>query len=626
MLVNKRWAPSNAMQLMAHSDMSWSGPGGWISLRVRPSLAWLVLCAVSVVPYVTIPLSGFTMELTRGFSSKSSNDGDVSVTGQTKETFLDQNLEDVFTRSFIRWRSSAPSVLHGRSAFYVPADNATQLDRSWIQYYPNTWPDQEHSTVFIAPQSIRVVSGRAWGLEVNITCSNIDSVDKFELLSQRNDDRTAPRCPPINFNSSGESPEYEGLPSLCDFDVYQLGQLEDAAGVYINYPQSQITVGEMEVAVKYDSSSYEGASDPWSDPSPVTYEVALWQNPVKLSDDQDLQCTRLKDQVSNDIGTVVSGMRKEFRLTDASLALTGQTDQSPIQLDAIGVQCKSTFRTGSATITGTSGTYESFSNVAAVPLVSATPVPAPTAVPRLFRSEISAALNLQDMLMTDALNTEIQKLPVDFTSGSNMDLNPVAWIASNTSWLMNIYRSVDAFERTPLYCDDPATTSTWQQLQLINSTQLRTSLVRAHKAYAIEMSKPNRVAPSAALLNNNLDFDLRPLQPTSLISPGKVSPLPVLILLILWSLSMCLLGVVFGLPPRWSETLDGFSMFCFGSENPHFRSKADPAINVPRSYSECKELLDMPGMIGYQTMNYAGGLRSLRGGGVKRGQVTLVSR
>ncbi len=550
------------------------------------------------MPYIALPLSGFTLELSSGYSS-SVFDGEAFVYGRTKATFLDHDIDDVLSTSFGRWSSPGPSLLTGRSAYYMPADRTRLLGRSWLQKFPNDWPDHADMTVFISPQSPGVLIGKAWGLESNLSCSTIDSIDQFDLLSQRNADKTAPRCPPINFNSSGDSPEYIGLPDLCDFDIYTLHQPDNETLLPLYMAtDSYFPVGEMEIAVKYDKSGYDD-SDLFSDPRPVVMEVALWQNPVELGESQ---CPRLLRQLDNELGVTVDGMEKEFRLSNVSTLLTGQTDQTSKRLPAIGVQWKSTFRTGTTIIDGLSGSYASFTQEPADSLVSATPVPAPTAIPRIFRSELAGALKLLDMYKTQALQSVVQSLPVDWALGSNMDLKPVAYLASNVTWLSNIYKSVDAYSRTPMYCDgeDPASTSSWSQLQLLDSSQLQKSLIRAYKAYAIEITKPSTVAFNSTTLH--------PVKPTSIISPGRVPPVVVGVLLVLWALGSCTLGLMFGLRPRWSETLDGFSMFRFGSDQPGV-SINEAAFS--RHYSECQALRRLPGMVGLSD---------------RTGHVTLVRR
>lgn len=560
-------------------------------MRTRPSATWFVLAAVSVTPYIVFPLSGFTLQLTNGYSSSNSSkyDEPVLLVGQTQNTFLDQTLADVFSRSFSRWSTSTSSTLTSRSAYYLPSDNSTLLDRTWLQSFPNTWPDALLMTVFIAPQSPSIISGSVWGLESSFKCTTVSDIKDFTLLSQRNSDGTSPRCPPITFNSSDATPEYDGLPDLCDFDVYTLNPIDNASLAFLNgIDSSYFPVGTMEMAVGYNKSEWE--SIPFSNLDPVTIEAALWQNPIKMVT-QD--CPTLNPLLSNALGTTVKGMQKTFALDNITSILTGDDDTSPKTLDAIGVRCTSRYRTGTATIDGRTGTYDSFSYEEGHSIVSATPVPIATAIPRIFRSEVSAALNLQDMYAQSALSDTIASIPLDFTTDSNMDLNPMAYIASNVSWLQNIYKSVDAFYRQPMYCDgDPSSTDTWQQLQLLNSDQFTTSLVKAFKAYALEMARP---AVAEGRYQSPSGATLFAVSPTLIISPGDVSGWPVVILLAFWAGSCAVLGVVFGARRRWSETLDGFSMFRFGADFPNFN------VMETRStvhYSRCMALCDIPGQVG----------------------------
>ncbi len=560
-------------------------------MRTIPSPTWLLLAAVSLTPYVALPLSGFTLQLTTGYSTSNSSTSYATLVGQRQDTFLDQNLKDVFTRSFNRWSTSTSSALSSRSAYYVPADNSTIIDRTWLQSFPNIWPDWPAMSVFIAPQSTSVVAGEAWGLESTFNYTIVSDISQFILLSQRNSDGSAPRCQPVTFNSSDATPEYMGLPDLCDFDVYTLNPISNATLIDLNVIDSvSFPVGIMEMAVGYNKSEWQ--SIPFSNLDPVTFEAALWQNPIKMVQ----KCAPLERLVSNALGTTVKGMQKSFRLDDVTSELTGQDDTSPKTLDAIGFRCQSRYRTGTATLDGRTGTCDGFSYSEASSMVSATPVPIATAIPRIFRSEVSAALSLQDMYGQTALSATIDSLPLDFTEDSNMDLNPMAYIASNVSWLQNIYKSADAFYRQPLYCDDQGNvnvslTSTWQQLQLLNSTQFMTSMVRAFKAYALEMARPTVQDRQSAPWTDRLTT----VQPALIISSGDVSPLPVLVLLAVWATSCVVLGVVFGIRRRWSETLDGFSMFRFGADFPIFHALERSST---RHFSESAALLDIPGLVG----------------------------
>lgn len=621
MLMEKKWTTANAMQLMAHCDkvslspfitreyhlttisiQTWSGPAGWISMRVKPSKSWLLLAIVSIAPYIALPLSGFTFQLSTGYAIGAPQASNASVLGQRPDSFLDQTVDDVFTRSFNRWRFANPAVLSSRSAFYVPVDNTSHLDRSWLQSFPNEWPDDDQVTTFIAPQARDILEGEAWGLETSLNCTVVSSLSKFELLSQRNKDGTAPRCPPINFNSSNFSPEYEGLPDLCDFDVYLLSPIDDQIYYIIDPTSYLFPLGMMEIAVQYDKSKYSGDSN-FSDSEPVLLEAALWQYPITMAE----KCPPLEKLVSNDLGVSMPDFQKTFTLNELTTELLGEeADKDPKQLEAIGFQCRSSFRTGTATIDGRSGTYSSFTLQEADPIFSATPVPLPTALPRIFRSEVSAALNLLEFNSVQAFDEAIDNLNLDLTDFGMGSLNPMAYIASNASWLQNIYKAVDAYYAQPLYCDDDGNvnvtlTSTWQQLQLINSTQFLTSFIRAQKAYALEMTRPT-AREGRESTETSWKGALNIISPTLIIAPGDLPPQVVVALLVVWALGCSFLGVTFGLRQRWSETLDGFSMFRFGSDNPHFNARngirGGGGGGTARRYTDCPGLKELPGLIG----------------------------
>ena len=173
----------------------------------------------------------------------------------------------------------------------------------------------------------------------------------------------------------------------------------------------------------------------------------------------------------------------------------------------------------------------------------------------------------------------------------------MAYIASNISWLQNICKSVDAFYRQPLYCDDEGhvnvtLTTAWQQLQLINSTQFRTSLIRAHKAYALKMSPPTSQNKNANWMGN-----LTSVPSALVISPGDVPPQLVLSFLVIWALCCSVLGIVYGARPRWSETLNCFSMFRFGAASRHLDTIGTFGGST-REFTECPALMDLPGLVG----------------------------
>lgn len=162
---------------MLKSFQTWSGPGGWIRVlatyargqhRQRPSRLWFLLAATSMLPFIALPLSGFTLELTDGYKPGDIARGRASLSGHNQTTFLNRD-NDQLERTFNRWRYAVPAQLRGQSAFYVPPDRA-ETSMPWLQNFPNVWPDDDSADVFLAPQSIATVTGETWGLRSMYSC------------------------------------------------------------------------------------------------------------------------------------------------------------------------------------------------------------------------------------------------------------------------------------------------------------------------------------------------------------------------------------------------------------------------------------------------------------------------
>ena len=524
------------------------------------------------------------MELTEGFKPGNPGSDRAALSGQNQETFADQT-PDVITRAFNRWRYPVPLQLSRRSAFYVPEATASLQNKTWLRTVPNEWPNDDTSTVFLAPQSDTAVSGEAWGLQSSYNCTTITDVEQFQLLSQRSEDGSKPRCPAIDFASYDGLPQYYGLPKLCDHDVYLIAQragpTEMALGT-ISRADWRFMDGLMEMAVKYE----EKEEDQLSDIKPVLLEVAVWQKRVELAH----PCPAIERELSNNLSSIVEGMQKAY-IDNGSSAADGPPFSSSVLLDAIGVQCTASFMLGTATLDGLKGTYASFTREEPVPSRTATAVPIATAIPEIIRSYIPGALDLSEMASYLHLKLLTNNLTTSSGAVGESATNPIPEIASQSSWLSNLFKSVDAYDPIAVPCDkagnpiDPRNSSYTQQLKVMTSTQLKNSVIRAHQSYAIEIS-----SPKGSVWYGNLTNAV----PTTIIVPGKLSGVVVVILLAVWALCCIVLGITFGTRPRWADILDGFSMFRFGSDNPGFTADS---ICV-KNYDQCPTLLAIPGLVG----------------------------
>ena len=522
------------------------------------------------------------MQLTTGYEHGNPGTERAPLNGQNATTFGIQVAETALLRTLDRWKLHLPSQLSGHSAYYVPELSFDRQNEPWLQTFPNEWPDYESSNVFIAPQSDKPVNGEAWGLQAVFNCTTVSSVEQFHLLSQRTTDGSQPRCPAIRVGAwNYNHPQYGTLPELCDYDAYVQGQ--PARYRYITY-DADLVDGSMEIAVKsVRRTNPRGGATPFNEPKPILFEAALWQAPIELNS----PCAEMERHISNTLNITVASMNKTY---NKDWDMHGSPiSPKRITMEAVGVQCESSFKGGTATLDGLKGTYASFTAKEPVPINSATLVPLATALPKIVRGELAGGLELIEMNNFQALEDVIKNNPLYRKNSGDIDLIPE--IASNASWLLNIYKSVNAYNIFPWTCDERGIpvgpdkrAYDGQQLQLVTSEQFKQSIIGAHKAYAIELMKsPN------AKWHGNLTYAIE----TSILSPGQISPISVLILLILWAVCSTTLGILFGLRPRWADTLDGFSMFRFGSDNPGF---ADGCC--VKTYDQCPDLLLIPGLVG----------------------------
>jgi hypothetical protein len=188
MLMDPRWAATNAMQIMMHADKNWSGPSGWMHVirtgfsggfKTRPSRTWFILAVTSLIAFVSLPISGLTMEMGDGFAP--GNSPAVLVGSQYGN---DTGYPDILSAAQTRFQIAREAILPRRSAIYTgptqPVDG-----QEWKANFPNVWPDAPSSDVFVTAQSSSPVTGEAWGVRLNYNCTTIERLEDFKYLSRR---------------------------------------------------------------------------------------------------------------------------------------------------------------------------------------------------------------------------------------------------------------------------------------------------------------------------------------------------------------------------------------------------------------------------------------------------------
>ncbi|RAL06021.1 uncharacterized protein BO80DRAFT_440749 [Aspergillus ibericus CBS 121593] len=271
MLQSRRFSVVDKETLYMHSGNSWSGPDGWIGclgrlLQGKKSKAdrlWYLLSALSLLPFVALPISGLCMELTDGYIYSSAA---PMVIGRRWEDFNNRQPFQTTTRARSRWETGASANLPGIGILYTPP--YTRRDQiTGLHSLPNSFPLEELAPeLFVGPQAKTPIDGHAWGLHVGYDCSIVRDASEFTIISNRskvaNIGRGSYRY------TRGQSTDVEVSVGSLDNTVY-------VSNSSIGDPLSSFNLfAYMEMAV---SNSSDPAYDGTQLSSVNVLELAIWQ-------------------------------------------------------------------------------------------------------------------------------------------------------------------------------------------------------------------------------------------------------------------------------------------------------------------------------------------------------------
>jgi hypothetical protein len=139
-----------------------------------------------------------------------------------------------------------------------------------------------------------------------------------------------------------------------------------------------------------------------------------------------------------------------------------------------------------------------------------------------------------------------------------------------SEWLSTFFSSVSAPPAFyAQFTQDPGGKATGAliQLSMLQANDLRSSLLRAHGAYAVQLMynggqgySASDGSHGASFLNNNVTA----FEATTVLQSGVMAPIYPAVLLAIWASGFMLLGILYGFRRRWAPTLDGWSLFVFG--------------------------------------------------------------
>ncbi|KAK2740489.1 hypothetical protein FQN55_008832 [Onygenales sp. PD_40] len=146
--------------------------------------------------------------------------------------------------------------------------------------------------------------------------------------------------------------------------------------------------------------------------------------------------------------------------------------------------------------------------------------------------------------------------------------------------------------------------------KFIQPNDLLEAAMRAHAMDALQLMYDGiySTEPEYSFTNENLTSSI----PGKIIELGSFNPLIPGALFAIWAFSSAFLGCVYGFRRRWSEMLDGYSLFRFGAHLSH-RIRHQPDFSTIHEFQKCSKLKELPGLVGDACPE------------MEVGQITLVS-
>ncbi|KAK6543632.1 hypothetical protein TWF694_000375 [Orbilia ellipsospora] len=547
MVMRKRWAPKNFRRLLILAENTFQDPAGWLSAIIklirkrkfykRNGAIWDILAFFSIIGFAAWPLTGLTMQTTDGFSiSRKLKEGTTLVVGRN---FTSINARDgalATSRATDFWSSGFSAEMPSRRQFYITPGSSIQLNVS----QPNDLPDDASESIFLGPQATGPIIGEVFGLAIRYNCTIINSASQFIILNRRN--RTLDLPPPFDARN-GPTSGYQ-LPGI-DKAVILLRNKTSNTGFISNVNASLelgSNIGAYNITDPSDSESIGYASIFTDYPGinrVVTLEAALWQSIEPIS--------------SYDL---IGVNRDNFNFEDVRDDIPELRDQPlyPGQ-KAVGVQCQASSAIGTAIVNGVTGEYTNFTQVNANPRNGGGIKRFETGIPHMI------------------LQTPV--IPIGFQLSQTGD-----------QWFTSLYSAIEKSSLTTNAFGDFLDA----QPSVLQAEDLREALLRAHKTWAVQIMYDGLTEPTYQwkLANVTLGYQAMTL------TRGVVPPEIVLAMLTVWALSMVVLAAAYQFRRRWTETLDGYTIFRFGVDRPE---DLVPEL-LAGEFDNAAILEKVPGMVG----------------------------
>jgi hypothetical protein len=571
MLMEPAWNVGDATRLMLHADKTWGGPGGWLrtikwaldtrggNRRRSPSWLWFVLAWPTILVFVAWPLSGLTMETAQGFLPARAAVPAI-MTGLSYDTFNERSGRDNWDLASLSWNSRQDAKVPGAGIVYTP-EGFDRSQMAFLSQVPAVFPKDDGVTeIFITAQADQPIDGAMWGLLLQYNCSVISRAQDFRLINRFN--RSLPHdeyhySMPMDDKSllaRRRMNQTEGRPAKNLDAVVEIGVASPRRRRQ-NDPLADSKTPNMTDKCYFTEDLDYTKEYPGMDQHEVL-EIALWQ----ILHKETALPENLSPAYNYSIDHNLTGLFGAYDARDfRGLSQTQRNRSSPLPMTAIGVQCNASSSVGSATIDGIRSSYSSFQRT-------------------------DTPLATQYYRCADRFSAEVPALLLD---------------KEGSFWLAALFQTSAA---SPAYyeSDDKADTTLSLRLGYLQAEQLRRVMLSAYASYAMQLmyngGQPYTIQNGSYLTFTNPNATA--FEPGPVIKAGAMPAAVPVTLFCIWALISCSLGILYGFRRRWTEILDGHTMFRLGAELlEHERSEMRKTSNIAKK--EDRVALDeIPALVG----------------------------
>ncbi|KAK6537300.1 hypothetical protein TWF694_011492 [Orbilia ellipsospora] len=530
------WRPKNARRLLNLAANSFADPSSWLkipAILMRGRAAdngrlWNFLTMINILGFLVWPLTGLTMQTSDGFAFDAQGKSRGGpVLGHNTTTFSVRDPSFLIFDTLVRLQTgNEPELPWGQ--MYSSVESSTRFNVTTR----NMLPEDATEPVFLTLQAENPFNlGQAFGILISYNCSIVTSLSQFTILNLRRDtpdDGTSDDIYAVPVDQSDRND--------VGSSILVLQRWEDVSGLVSN----TYAVMEIGTSIPYKNLTYEGAYQAreysgYSNGSylnaglknPTILEVALWQSVSSNTTLRNVEYKGVEEEIP-ELGGVYLGTRRDATNITTPLGR------------AIGCRCFAASELGFADVDGTTATYSNFNLIQDINFGRRSR----NSVHRFERGILQLLVGNANPYYS-FFATFGRSLSGIFDSGWYLSL----WRATGLIWKNTQAVDLVRFATSPIQAND-----------------LKSILIRYHKAYALELMYDGLSNTDGGRYWNNTDIHLA--TKAMILLPGVVPPIVIVIALGVWSVSIAMLTVIYQFRRRWAEKLDTFNMFKLGVSRP----------------------------------------------------------